>query len=216
MVGFVSEVGGRDGLGSGDGDRAGLAFVPGMDDAGDGIAAGNVGEVTGLVRVDAGLWSGVGVKALGGSGLGAGLATGVGLTGGFDSGVTAGFGSEDGLKLGLVSGVGDIAVFVSCVDVTESLVSEDGLRAGASFFDSGVVAGLEGELRVSLGCSVAVVLASGVAVEVRTSASVLGADGASVSLSSGSPAVFSMPTPESLVSKFFSVILVSLAETSRP
>lgn len=229
VVGFASGVGERAALGSGDGERpsflSGASILAAADGlTADGVASGLVavrseaGETAGLVG--ASLESGVGVTAFGGSGLGGGLtsevevgltsrtgvALGVGLTAGFNSGVTAGLGSGDGLKLSLDSGVGERVVFVSCVGVTESLGSGD----GAGFRDvsdaglaSGVVAGLGGEDAVSLDSCLAVGLVSEATEEFRKSESAMGPVTASVSLSSGRPAVVK-PTPESLVSRFLS------------
>lgn len=204
--------------------------------AGDGLTADDVasglvgvrseaGETVVLVGVAASFESGVGVTAFGAPGLGSGLtsevevgltsragvALGVGLTGGFISGVNAGLRSGD-----------EMVVFVSCVGVTESLGSGDGVGFNAAEtgvsdggFASRVVAGLGGEDIVSLDSCLALGLVSEATEELRKSVSALGIVGASVSLSSGRPAVVK-PTPESLVSRFFSWILVSLADTSRP
>lgn len=236
-AGLGSGVGDRAGLVSG---VALVAVADGL--TADGVASGLVGvrseagETAILVGVVASFESGVGVTAFGASGLAGGLTSevevglasragvslGVGLTAGFTSGVTAGLGSGEGLKLGFDSGVGEMLIFVSCVGVTESLGSGDGagLRAvetgvsDAGFF-SGVVAGLGGEDTVSLDSCLAVGLVSEATEELRISLSAMGTVGPSVSLSSGRPAVVK-PTPESLVSRFFSWMLVSLAETSRP
>lgn len=241
VVGFASEVGETAGLGSGVGERAdlvsGVATGAGVADGltADGVASGLVGarseagETAILTEeVTSSLESGVGVTAFGASGLAGGLtsrpgvALGEGLTAGFISGVTAGLGTGDGLKLGFDSGVGEVANLVSGVGVTESLGSGDGAgfkaaETGVSDagLASGVVAGLGGEDTVSFDSCLALGLTSEAIEEVRKSDSVMGTVGASVSLSSGRPAVVK-PTPESLVSRFLSWILVSLADTSRP
>lgn len=236
-AGLGSGVGERAGLVSG---VTIVAVADGL--TADGVASGLVGvrseagETAVLVGVVASFESDIGVTAFGASGLGGGLTSeveggltswagvvlGVGLTAGFTSGVTAGLGSGDGLKLGFDSGVGEMVIFVSCVGARESLGSGDGagLRAAETgvsdaSFTSGVVAGLGGEDAVSLDSCVAVGLASEATEELNKSLSAMGAVGPSVSLSSGRPAVVK-PTPESLVSRFFSRILVSFAETSRP
>lgn len=232
VVGFASGVGETAGLASGVGERAGLVSGDATEAAAadgltaDGVASGLVGarSEAGETELASSFGSGVGVTAFGASGLGggltsrAGVALGEGLTAGFISGVTAGLGSGDGLKLGFDSGVGEVANFDSC---TESFGSGDGAdfkaaETGVSNagLDSGVVAGLGGEDTVSLDSCLALGLTSE-ATEVRKSDSVMGTVGASVSLSSGRPAVVK-PTPESLVSRFLSWILVSLADTSRP
>lgn len=231
VVGFASGVGERASLGSGDGE--GPSFLSGASIVGaaDGLKADGVesvlvglrseaGDTAVLVGAAASSESGVGVTTFDDPGLGVSLTSGVevgltvalevGLTAVFNSGVTAGLGSGDGLKLGLDSGVGEMAIFVSFVGVTESLGSGD--SAGLA---SGVVAGLGSEDTVSLDSCLAVGLASVATEALRNSDSVMGIVGASVSLSSGRPAVVK-PTPESLVSRFLSWILVSLAETSRP
>lgn len=224
VVGFASGVGERAGLGSGVGERAGLGSGVAIEAAGDGLTADGVasglvgarsdaGETAILVGVVASFASGVGVTAFRVSGLGAGLtseveagftsrvgvALGVGLTAGFSSGVTAGLGP------GFDSGMGEVVVFVSCVGVAESLGSNVGAETCVS--DAGFT--------VSLDSCIALGLASEATEEVRKSHSAIGTVCASVSLSSGRPAVVK-PTPESLVSRFLSWILVSLADTSRP
>lgn len=228
VVGFASGVGETAGLGSGVGERAGL--VSGVATVASGLvgARSEAGETAILAKVASSFESGVGVTAFGASGLGGGLTSrvgvvlGVGLTAGFSSGVTAGLGSGDGLKLGFDSGVGEVVDFVSCVGVTESLGSGDGAGFKAAEtgvpdagFASGVVAGLGGEDTLILDSCLALSLASEATEELRKSVSVMGTVGASVSLSSGRPAVVK-PTPESLVSRFLSWILVSFADTSRP
>lgn len=233
VVGFASGVVERTGLGSGVGERAGLLSGVACDGLrADGVASGlfsvksEAGETAILVGVAATFESGVGVTAFGASGVEAGLtsragvALGVGLTAGFNSGVTVALG--DGIRLDFDSGVGEMVIFVSCVGVTESLGSGNGagFKAPATGvsdagFTSGVVAGLGGEDTVSLDSCLALGLASEATDEFKKSVSVMGTVGASVSLSSGRPAVVK-PTPESLVSRFFSWTLVSLADTSRP